>query len=120
LKKTTKVEKFINTEKLLFKITLILFGSSFFLFAFTFFIIDSFQSFTKSLINITFTLFLISGLHFFINLFRIFKYFIKNDILKNEEGIWRSVLGIVLTPVTFGVLWILMIIISLSSCAVSN
>jgi len=119
LEKSNKVEMFIYMEKLLFKLTIFLFGMSILLFILTFVIYSYLEGLVETLYYTVFILFISTGINFCVSLFRILKYSVNIKVLQNENGIWRSLIGLFLNPVTFVILYILLIMISFASCSIN-
>ncbi len=113
-----KVEKFNYFEKLYFRITLGLIGLALLLFIFTMFVATKFDSIPKLLIDFTVVLLFVPAVNFFISIVRVFKYILSISRLDNNIGIVRSAFALLINPISFGILYILIIIMALSSCTV--
>ena len=113
-----KVEKFNYFEKLYLRVTLGILGLSISLFILTMYIVTEFSEIPKSLINFTILILYLSAAGFIMAIVRIIKYIVKISKLDNNIGIARTIVGFFLSPVSFAILFILVIMMSLSSCTV--
>ncbi|MFK5883884.1 MAG: hypothetical protein QM489_06010 [Candidatus Izemoplasma sp.] len=118
MNKDKLVENFNYFEKLFFRITLGLLGASVAAVVLSFVILEQLGDIPKAFINITISMLLASGVNFLISLFRLFKFAFKISGKEGNIGITRTVTSLVLNPVTFIILYILLIILALSSCSV--
>ena len=112
-----KVKKFNYFEKLYFKVTLGIFGTAISLFIFTLASIGQYSSISKLLKNFIISVLLLSAINFFISIYRVIKYTMSISRLENNIGILRSAVSLILSPMSFVILYILVIIIAFSSCA---
>ena len=115
---TQKVEKFNHFETLLFKVTLGILGIAISLFIITLVVVTQIYSIPKLLIDITTTILMITIANFFLSIIRIFKYIIKISKLENNIGIMRSVISLLISPISAAILLVLIILISLSGCTI--
>lgn len=112
------VERFNYFEKLFFKITVGLFGATVATVILSFVILEQLGEIPKAFFNFVLSMLFASGLNFFVSIFRVFKFAFKISDKKNNIGISRTAIALVLNPVTFIITYILLIILALSSCTV--
>ncbi len=112
------VERFNYYEKVYLRFTLGVLGATVFLSIVPFVFIDQISSISKLIANIAVSLMLVVTLNFFYAFIRIVKYARKISNFENNIGIMRSVSSLFLSPVSFTILYILVIIMAFSSCTV--
>ncbi len=112
-----KVEKFMRFERFFFRVQLLILGSGFFILGFFYFVIDKVKDVDDLIVFVLFVGLLYPVLHFFISVVRVLKYIL---VIRHEEGhstIWRSALSFLFSPLTFGIFYIILIVIVFASCA---
>lgn len=114
-----KVEKFNYFEKLYWKFTLGILGASIALVFISFAIITAVSDMPDLIVKTIITFLIAAGVNFMLSVIRVFKFSFKISGEKDNIGITRSAMGIVLNPVSFIILYILLLIIALSSCTVT-
>jgi len=118
LENVQKVKKFNHFEKLLFKVTLGILGIAISLFIITLVVVTQIYSIPKLLIDLTTSILMIAIANFFLSMVRIFKYLIKISKLENNIGIMRSIISLLISPISAALLLILIIMMSLSGCTI--
>lgn len=112
------VERFNYFEKIYLRFTLAVLGTAVLLSIIPFVFIDQISSISKLIANIAVSLMLVTVLNFFYAFFRIVKYARKISKLENNIGIMRTVSSLFLSPISFVILYILVIIMAFSSCTI--
>lgn len=112
------MERFNYFEKLLFKVTLLFLGISVSLVVMFIASFNYLSDIPRLFVNFTVTMLIASGVNFFVSLVRIFKFAFKYSSNDKNIGITRSAVSLLLNPVSFIILYILLIIMALSSCTV--
>lgn len=113
-----KVEKFNRFEKLLFKFTLGILGIAISFFIITLIVVTQIYSIPKLLIDLTTSILMVAIANFFLSVIRIFKYIIKISKLENNIGIMRSVISLLISPISVAILLVLIIMMSSSGCTI--
>lgn len=103
-------------ERLLSKITLIVFGLSFLLLGVILLLVEKIGAWAETIMYPIFGLWAASILIFFISAIRIIMFLFKKN--KNEgDTITKSVRNLLLSPIAFLVYYLLIFIVALSSCS---
>ena len=113
-----KTVKFNYFEKLYLKLSLGFFGLSISLFIITLFIINQFSSIPKLLINFSASIFMLVTVNFILQIIRLFRFLFKIRKLEDNIGIKRTVISLILSPITAGIIMILLLMMSLASCSI--
>ena len=113
------INRFNYFEKILLRISLSLLGVGLFLFLMMFIFIDSISDSLSDFANIVVVLLLSSFLTFFISIFRILKYVLVVAKRKDESTIKRSIISFFTSPLAIFIYYIMLIVISFSSCTVA-
>ena len=108
----------IYFDKLFMRITLAVLGLSFFVFLLMVLLIDYIGKVTDIVLAPVLMMLFTSAVVFFIHVIRFFKYLIKKASLEEGATITRSLLGIVISPVAFGIYYVIIIIIAFASCTI--
>lgn len=114
-----EVEKFMYFEKLFFKIQLTMFGIGMFLLFFLTAIVNQIRNVNQFFIFVFYFGMILPGVQLILSIVRIIKYIAKISKLEGEKSIWRSALSFVFSPLTFGIFYLIFIILVFASCAAS-
>ena len=112
------VQRFNYFEKFFYKITLGLLGASIAIVVLSFVILEQLGDIPKAFINFTVSVLLASGVNFLVSLFRVFRFAFKITDKEGNIGITRTAVSLVLNPVTFIILFLLLIILAFTGCTV--
>ncbi len=113
-----KVEKFNYFEKLHFKVTLGILGVSIIIIAIIGGIISQAAAIPKLLIDFTTAILYLAIASFLLAIVRVIKYLFKIRKLPNNIGIIRSISALIINPTSIIILFILVILMSLSGCTI--